>query len=110
MRVRWRVICLVERGRLIITYSSVRWAVVTTGVRVLMNTLIASANAVMLDEQKRVVPIIVGSLVVAVAFAFWGGLGDLWQRWVRPRGIKSLLLFAGHHRLDVVGAPAGPDR
>lgn len=46
-----------------------------------MNTLIASANAVMLDEQKRVVPIIVGSLVVAVAFAFWGGLGDLWQRW-----------------------------
>ncbi|MEM9422878.1 MAG: archaeosortase/exosortase family protein, partial [Pseudomonadota bacterium] len=46
-----------------------------------MNTMIASANAIFSDEQKRAVPIVLGCLLAAIVFAFWSGLGDLLYRW-----------------------------
>ncbi len=46
-----------------------------------MNTMIASANAIFMDERKRAVPIILGCVTVAIIFSFWSSLGDLWNRW-----------------------------
>ncbi len=46
-----------------------------------MNSLLTTANAIWTDEQRRVVPIVLASLTVAIVFAFWNAFQNLWFRW-----------------------------
>ncbi|MEM6648890.1 MAG: exosortase, partial [Pseudomonadota bacterium] len=81
-----------------------------------MNSLIATANSLWADERKRVIPIILGALTIAILFAFWKGLGNLWFRWGAQEELSHsyfLPLVAGwmlwerrHSLLPSLGAPA----
>ena len=47
----------------------------------------------MADERRRVVPLVCASVFIAVVFAFWDAIGNLWFRWFeRPELSHSVFL------------------
>lgn len=80
-----------------------------------MNTILASASAMLSDERKRAIPIILLALLGAIFFAYWNSLAGLWSRWGAEEELSHsyfLPLVAGwmlwerrNALLNSIGAP-----
>ncbi len=60
-----------------------------------MTTFIPSARSFWTDERRRSVLIVTASLAVAIVFAYWNALADLWYRWGNAQELSHSYFLPG---------------